>query len=383
MNTSTEMDTRKGRRKVLIVEDNEINRDLLISILENEYTVLTAENGEVGLQVLSNNYRDLSVVLLDVTMPVCDGYEFLRRRQKNPLLSEVPVIVTTSSNTVEDEVKCLDMGASDFITKPYNSSVVRGRIRSVIKLSESVAALSAVEFDSLTGLFTMQAFYHHADEMLHNYEDKQVDLIVADLKEFKLINGSFGIKKGDEVLTFLGDVFANMFPESVIARQADKFFCMYPSENKKRDTIFDEIRKVVAESSPIPGVVVNFGYYPNVEKKQPISILCDRVVMAALSIKNDYSKTLAVYDDKTNILRMEEQKLERDFDNAILNKEFVVWFQPKYDCLSDEIVAAEALVRWKKSDGDMISPGAFIPLFEADGLIARLDEYVFKSVCEF
>lgn len=383
MKASTEMETKKRKRKILIVEDNELNRELLNAILEDEYTVLTAENGEVGLQMLSEYYRDLSVVLLDVNMPVCDGFEFLRRRQGNPLFTNIPVIVTTGSNNVDDEVKCLDLGASDFVTKPYNARVVLRRVRSIIKLSESVATLSAVEFDALTGLFTMQAFNHHAKRMLTNCGDKTVDLIVADLKEFKLINGSFGVKKGDEVLVFLARVFDKLFENALIARQADKFFVIYASENRKKEGIFDEIRKIVEESSPIPGIVVNFGYYPDVDKTQPVSILCDRVVMAALSIKNDYSKTLAIYDDKINSLKLEEQKLERDFNDAINDKEFVVWYQPKYDCNSDKLVGAEALVRWQKKDGSMISPGSFIPLFEEDGLIARLDEYVFKNVCEF
>ena len=74
--------------------------------------------------------------------------------------------------------------------------------------------------------------------------------------------------------------------------------------------------------------------------------------------------------------------MENDFENALRNEEFEVWFQPKYNVQTEKIAGAEALIRWRKQDGSMVSPGAFIPLFERDGLITRLDEYVFKKVCQ-
>ena len=112
------------RRKVLIVEDNDLNRKMLKATLEDEYDVLEAVNGEDGLQILSQNYKDISIVLLDVVMPVCDGFEFLTRQKSDSLLASVPVIVTTGNNSQEDELKCLGLGAVDFITKPYNTRIV-------------------------------------------------------------------------------------------------------------------------------------------------------------------------------------------------------------------------------------------------------------------
>lgn len=109
------------RRKVLIVEDNELNREMLKATLEDEYDVLEAVNGEDGLQILSQNYKDISIILLDAVMPVCDGFEFLTRQKSDSLLASVPVIVTTGNNSQEDELKCLGLGAVDFITKPYNT----------------------------------------------------------------------------------------------------------------------------------------------------------------------------------------------------------------------------------------------------------------------
>jgi len=373
----------KRRRQILIVEDNDLNREILTSLLEDEYDILAAADGAQGFSVLAENYRDIAVVLLDVYMPVMNGFEFLAKVRDDELLSQIPIIVATGSDKPEDEAKCLDMGASDLVTKPYNPRVVLGRIRSIIKLRESVATLSAVEYDPLTGVMTMPAFTHYAERMMSAETDMAYDLVVVDLQEFKLINGSFGRKKGDATLKYIGQLLLDIFSNAIIARQADKFYCMFASGKNEVDVIVDRCRDRISKESPIPTLVVKFGYYPNVEKTQPASILCDRVVMAVTSIKDDFMKFFAVYDDKISQKRIAEQRMEASFDAAIQNREFVVWFQPKVDCRTEQIVAAEALVRWRDSQGGFVSPRLFIPLFERDGLISTLDTYVFRSVCEY
>ena len=170
-----------AKRKILVVEDNELNREILSSFLEVRFEVLLAENGEEGLKILREYYRELSVVLLDICMPVCDGFEFLRRRNTDKVLSTIPVIVMTGSNSKDAEIQCLDMGAVDFIPKPYNFKIVMGRINSVIKLRESVLTLTAVEHDELTGIYTRQAFFYHAKALLKDKAEEKFHLVVADL----------------------------------------------------------------------------------------------------------------------------------------------------------------------------------------------------------
>ena len=82
-----------AKRKVLVVEDNQLNREMLAEILSDRYQVLTACDGEEGLRCLAEHYQELSVVLLDVCMPVCDGYEFLERIQGDSLLSSIPFFI--------------------------------------------------------------------------------------------------------------------------------------------------------------------------------------------------------------------------------------------------------------------------------------------------
>ena len=370
------------RRKVLIVEDNELNREILSGLLEEEYDVLPAENGEIGLRILTEHFRELSLIILDVYMPVMNGFEFLERIRGDALLSGVPVIVATASDNPEDEVKCLKLGASDFVTKPYNPEVVLGRVHSIIKLHESVTTLSVVEYDELTGLYTMQAFQHHVKTLLDSDAKGPFSLAVLDLKGFKAVNSLFGEKKGDQVLAYIGKCHQKHTDSAIMARQGDKFFSLYSGDVLlDEEVIRGQIEKMV-EGSPVPKLTVKMGVYRNVDRTLPVSMLCDCVLLASEAIRNDFSRVLSFYDEKLKSRLVEEQEKENRFGEALANGEFVVWYQPKVDTQSEKVVAAEALVRWVPAEGKMVSPGFFVPLFERDGLIIRLDEYVFTKVCE-
>ena len=337
-----------SRRKLLIIEDNELNRKLLAELLEDSYEVMTAVNGEEGLKLLGENYRDISAVLLDVSMPICDGFQFLDRIRDDMMLSSVPVIVITGS-----------------------------------KLRESAIVLSALEYDELTGLYIRQAFFHHAKTLMRVKNDQKFHVVVADVKNFKWINGTYGEKTGDQVLAYLGDAYKKQVHSGMVARYGgDQFVAIvYGDLNLAEEKVEAAIHRI-AERAPISNLAVNYGIYENVDKTLPLTLICDRAFLAMKSIQNDYEHSFAFYDEEMGRKHIRDRMMENEFDEAIRNEEFVVYLQPKYNVVTEEIAGAEALVRWKKKDGSMVSPGEFIPLYEKDGLIVRLDEYVFNKVCE-
>ena len=372
------------KRKVLIVEDNEINREILKETLEDDYDVLEAVNGEEGLNILSQYYKDISLILLDVVMPVCDGFEFLSRQKSDSLLASVPVIVTTGTNSQEDELKCLGLGAVDFITKPYNVRIVKSRIDSVIKLRESSMTLAAIEKDELTGLYTRQAFYHHARTFTHFMTEEKFNVVILDVADFKLINGTYGTKKGNEVLVYLSNAFRYYVKNGLLTRyEGDQLLGLFHSKVKMDVERINRNINKIAEEAPIPNIRIKVGIYEDVDTNLSIPIICDRALMAEKSISKDFKTNVAFYTDELNQKQLAQRQMENDFKSAIANREFKVYYQPKYDVNTENIVGAEALVRWQKLDGTLISPGAFIPLFESDGLVVHLDEYVFESVCQF
>ena len=372
------------KRKVLIVEDNEINREILKVTLEDDYDVLEAVNGEEGLNILSQYYKDISLILLDVVMPVCDGFEFLSRQKSDSLLASIPVIVTTGNNSQEDELKCLSLGAVDFITKPYNARIVKSRIDSVIKLRESSMTLAAIEKDELTGLYTRQAFYHHARTFTHFMTEEKFNVVILDVSDFKLINGTYGTKKGNEVLVYLSNAFRYYVKNGLLTRyEGDQLLGLFHSKVKMDVERINRNINKIAEEAPIPNIRIKVGIYEDVDTNLSIPVICDRALMAEKSISKDFKTNVAFYTDEMNQKQLVQRQMENDFKSAIANREFKVYYQPKYDVNTENIVGAEALVRWQKPDGTLISPGAFIPLFESDGLVVHLDEYVFENVCQF
>lgn len=369
------------KRKVLIVEDNEINREILKETLEDDYDVLEAVNGEEGLNILSQYYKDISLILLDVVMPVCDGFEFLSRQKSDSLLASVPVIVTTGNNSQEDELKCLGLGAVDFITKPYNARIVKSRIDSVIKLRESSMTLAAIEKDELTGLYTRQAFYHHARTFTHFMTEEKFNVVILDVADFKLINGTYGTKKGNEVLVYLSNAFRYYVKNGLLTRyEGDQLLGLFHSKVKMNVERINRNINKIAEEAPIPNIRIKVGIYEDVDTNLSIPIICDRALMAEKSISKDFKTNVAFYTDELNQKQLAQRQMENDFKSAIANREFKVYYQPKYDVNTENIVGAEALVRWQKTDGTLISPGAFIPLFESDGLVVHFSDVVERYV---
>lgn len=300
-----------SRRKLLIIEDNELNRKLLAELLEDSYEVMTAVNGEEGLKLLGENYRDISAVLLDVSMPICDGFQFLDRIRDDMMLSSVPVIVITGSNRPEDEVRCLELGAVDFIRKPYNVRIVKGKINSVIKLRESAIVLSALEYDELTGLYIRQAFFHHAKTLMRVKKDQKFHVVVADVKNFKWINSTYGEKMADQVLAYLGEAYKSQVHSGMVARYGgDQFIAIvYGDLNFGKDKVEAAICKI-AERAPISNLSVNYGIYENVDKTLPLTLICDRAFLAMKSIQDDYEYSFAFYDEEMGRKHIRDRMME-------------------------------------------------------------------------
>lgn len=122
------------RDTLLIVDDMEVNRAILRSLFERQYNILEAENGEQALILLNQYQEHLAAMLLDLVMPVRDGYEVMEQMRRNSLLSKVPVIVITSDDTTESEMRAFDLGASDIIMKPFEPHVVKRRVQNIVDL---------------------------------------------------------------------------------------------------------------------------------------------------------------------------------------------------------------------------------------------------------
>lgn len=369
------------RRKILIADDNEMNREILKELFQDDYDIEEAADGNEAYAILKSKYRELAVVFLDLVMPNCDGFRFLEKIKGHPMLSAVPVIVLTGSFDKMQEERCLELGAVDFLTKPYNPAVIKARLRNVIRMKEMAVFLDAIEIDELTGLYTKQAFIHHAQVLLDANPNDSYDVVISEIENCKLVNSIYGEEKGDELIKHVADLTSKYSQNGISGRYGgDQIISIHKSPSKEMTIASKNMFQEFIKSSPIPNVVMKFGVYEHVDRSITVSHMCDRALLALKSIKHNYSRTIAKYNGPVSQHRLRAQTYEARFQSALQNKEFIVWYQPKYNPYTEKVIGAEALVRWEAPDG-MISPGEFMEVFESDGLIGKLDEYVFRSVC--
>ena len=381
MNSIPDISTGDRKRLVLIVEDDFVNRELLKANLEQEYEILCAENGSEALKAIHEHSGTLSLVLLDLNLPGMNGLDLLREIKKDMDLSRIPVIVLTSDT--ESEVESLTGGASDFIPKPYpRQQIILARIRRCIELSENRDLIRWTERDQLTGLFNREYFSRYAEQYDIYHRDEPTDALVLDVSHFRVMNERFGRAHGDEVLRRIGaELFAIVRENGGIAcrREADTFQVYCPHREDYRS--FADRVASAACGQDHGRVRIRIGVYANADKSSDMERRFDRAKSAADTIRNSFTESVAVYSDEMRKKEMDAERLLDDFRGALAQKQFVVYYQPKYSIRGPKPVlcGAEALVRWNHPELGMVSPGAFIPLFESNGLIRDLDNYVWRE----
>lgn len=126
----------------------------------------------------------------------------------------------------------------------------------------------------------------------------------------------------------------------------------------------DNVINEVTENAPDKGIRIKYGIYKNIDKNLPITTICDYASMAAETVMEDYNHDYAYYTDELAQKRIYNQMIENCFTDALKNKEFMIYYQPKIDVITEKVIGAEALVRWQRTDGSMISPENFIPIYE-------------------
>ena len=374
-----------GRRQILVVDDEMVNRAMLGAILEKDYDVELASDGEEALQQINTLRDTLSLILLDLILPDMHGFDILKELKTDPELSRIPVIVMTSDTA--SEVESLTRGATDFIPKPYpEPDVVLARVKRTVELFEDRNIIRLTERDQLTGLYNREYFYRYAEQLDQYHKEVPMDAIVIDVNRFHMINERYGKAYGDEFLRQVGERIRNLVRDTggiVCRREADTFLVYCPH---RTDYDYHDMLEGVSAGLALDGVLdqhirLRMGVYPNVDKSIDILQRFDRAKMASDSVRNSYSNSVAVYDKQLHEKEIFGEQLLEDFREAIAGRQFEVYYQPKYDVRLDHPVlsSAEALVRWKHPVHGMISPGIFIPLFEKNGLIQEIDNYVWRE----
>ena len=372
------------KRRVLIVDDELINRELLGAMLSQTFEIETASNGQEAMMMLTQPDATFSLILLDLMMPVMDGFEVIERCQRDEVLKRIPIIVMTSEKSAE--VRSIRMGAADFITKPYDMpEVILARCERIIELSEDKSIIRSTERDKVSGLYTRSYFFAYLQQMVQRLE-KPMDALVLNLDRFHLINELFGRDEGDRVLAYLGGLIADRLTQlrGIACRSDSDTFLIFCEQQKEYESLMEEIQSKLAAFAKSRSLRLRAGVYSCDGREGDPEAWFGRAKVACDRIRGQYGSLATRYNNELYERTVFHERLIGDIDDAINDRNFVVYFQPKYRIQGERpvLASAEALIRWIHPELGFISPGEFIPLFEQNGLIRRVDHYVWRSAAE-
>lgn len=243
------------------------------------------------------------------------------------------------------------------------------------------------EYDPLTGAYNKIAFYRYANEMMDNYREADFAILRLDINRFKVVNELFGHQRGDCLIGYIANKLREIlssYNKNLFARiEADVFCICMLYEKDKFEVLLDKLEHIADGYQIDFDIVVSIGIYIVEEREISIEAMCDRAKLAQDTIKGNYLKRYAYFDEKLHKSMIKEQEIINMMNQALEREEFQVYLQPKFNLNSNSICGAEALVRWYHPEKGMIYPNEFIPIFERNGFIMKLDEYVWEKVCQF
>ena len=376
-------------KTILIVDDDAFSRAFLKMCLNDDYNIIEAKGAREAFEILLQTDVEISALLVDLVMPEIDGFTFIEMLKGTKQYNNTPIIVITGSHDVESETRALSTGAWDYVTKPYNANILKFRIKNAIDRSQLElykAFKHKVDYDDLTELYQRNKFYEEVEILLKHHKDIQFAMCRLDIDRFKMYNAYFGMPTGDELLRFISKQLLESitaFEVGICGRIEDDIFCFFvPYDLDKIKEMLENLKSSFREFNKSFDIVPSVGIYPVEDTTIPISMMYDYATLAAKTVKGNYTDFYSIYETKLRDNLDKEQSIVNEMSAALKNGQFVVYLQPKWNSLNNRPVAAEALVRWKHPEKGIISPGEFIPVFEKNGFISKLDYYMWEAACK-
>lgn len=207
------------KENLLIVDDSKFQRVVLRETLSDNFEIIEATDGAECLEIIKKKSEAIDIVLLDLVMPGIDGFEVLRRRQKNPEFRNIPVIVLTTSDDISFQTQAFELGADDFIIKPVDARIAVSRINNTLGavrhlkevLEEQNSWRIKSQIDEMTHLFNKVTTEEMVTEILCESDEKKHALMVIDIDNFKSVNDILGHKVGDHIISVVAGVLSSLF----------------------------------------------------------------------------------------------------------------------------------------------------------------------------
>ncbi|MEE9397590.1 MAG: diguanylate cyclase, partial [Methylococcales bacterium] len=399
------------RPKILIVDDERFFVNILIDLLDPDYDLEVASNGEKAIAMASTSPAP-DLILLDILIPDIDGYEICTRLKENSATQYIPIIFLTVKSDVEDEAKGLGLGAADYITKPISPPILKARVRTQLlleqaqreterysehleqlvsertqELTKEIGERKKVEehlriqanYDPLTRLPNRALYMERLAQAIKHAQRNKLSLsvLLIDLDNFKIINDTMGHHIGDVLLVEAAKRLKDCIrDEDTVARLGGDEFLLILLEISEQESaalvaqkLLNELAKPFTLSNGTYHISASIGITLFPRDSQGIDELIKNADVSMYQAKKKGRNRFEFFTPEMTTMAQHRLGIAKALRKGVDNNELTLHYQPIVDMISKHPVATEALIRWNHPGRGLLSPRDFIPVAEETDLI--------------